>query len=125
MTDRLFVYGTLQPGDVRWSFLEPFVAGDAGGEPDTVQGRVYDTGLGYPAAVFTEAGTIHGRVYRLRTDSLDRALAVLDAEESSVAGQYRRIEVTTRRGLTAHAYEYGGGLTLRPIAGGRRQPAAT
>ena len=34
----LFVYGTLRPGDVRWPFLEPFVA-DAG-VADTVGGRV-------------------------------------------------------------------------------------
>ncbi len=46
----LFVYGTLQPGAVRWHYLEPFVA-DAG-TPDSVDGQLFDTGCGYPAAVF-------------------------------------------------------------------------
>jgi gamma-glutamylcyclotransferase (GGCT)/AIG2-like uncharacterized protein YtfP len=123
MIEHLFVYGTLQPGDARWSFLEPFVADE--GEPDTVAGCVYDTGLGYPAAIFTEPGTIHGRVYRLRHDTIERALAVIDTEESSVAGDYRRVTVATHRGLAAHAYAYGRGLTLRAIAGGRWQAPST
>jgi gamma-glutamylcyclotransferase (GGCT)/AIG2-like uncharacterized protein YtfP len=122
MVDRLFVYGTLQPGDVRWPFLAPYAADE--GEPDAVDGCVYDTGLGYPAAVFTERGVIHGRVYRLRRELLDRALAVIDAEESSVAGDYRRVEVTTHRGLAAYAYAYGSGLELAPIADGRWKPTA-
>src|SRR6185295_7476071 len=62
----LFVYGTLRPGDVRWPLLAPYVADD--GVPDSVDGRVYDTGRGYPAAVFDESGTIVGRTYTLRAD---------------------------------------------------------
>jgi gamma-glutamylcyclotransferase (GGCT)/AIG2-like uncharacterized protein YtfP len=112
----LFVYGTLRPGDVRWPILAPFT-GD-GGEPDSVTGRVYDTGLGYPAAVFGESGTIVGRTHLLRRDLLDDALRALDDEESSVPGGYRRVVVTTARGIRAWAYEYGGGLELSHIAGG-------
>ena len=112
----LFVYGTLQPGDVRWPLLAPYVADD--GVPDTVAGRVYDTGRGYPAACFDEPGTILGRTYHWRTDRLDEALAVIDEEESSVEGGYVRVAVTTASGRRAWAYEYGGGLTLRLIEAG-------
>jgi gamma-glutamylcyclotransferase (GGCT)/AIG2-like uncharacterized protein YtfP len=112
----LFVYGTLQPGDVRWPILAPYVAG--GGVADRVGGRVYDTGRGYPAAVFGAAGTIVGRTYELRRELLDEALAVLDAEEFSVPGGYRRVVVDTAAGIRAWANEYGGGLELTPIAGG-------
>jgi gamma-glutamylcyclotransferase (GGCT)/AIG2-like uncharacterized protein YtfP len=112
----LFVYGTLRPGDVRWSFLEPFAAD--GGVDDTALGRLYDTGLDYPAAVFEGDGTILGRTYALRVDLLERALAVLDEEEDTVLGLYRRVEITTGRGLVAWAYEYGDGLDLTPIESG-------
>jgi NhaA family Na+:H+ antiporter len=109
----VFVYGTLQPGDVRWPILAPYA--DDAGVADSTSGRVYDTGRGYPAATFGGPGTIAGRTYRLRLETLDEALAVLDAEESSVPGGYRRVVVTTRHGTEAWAYEYGGGLELSPI----------
>jgi len=114
--DALFVYGTLRPGDVRWSMLEPFAA-DAGVD-DTVPGRLFDTGLDYPAAIFGETGIVLGRTYRLRLDTLDHALAVLDEEEDTVAGLYRRVTVVTGRGTTAWAYAYGQGLELTPIPSG-------
>ena len=116
----VFVYGTLRRGDVRWRFLEPFVVDE--GWPDTVAGRLYDTGLDYPAAVLDHraepGGTIVGRTHALLTESRDRCLAVLDVEEDTVGGRYRRIVVTTGRGITAYAYEYGDGLDLVEIAGG-------
>ncbi len=116
----LFVYGTLRPGDVRWHFLQPFVTDE--GWPDTIRGRLFDTGLGYPAAVVDEraapGGTIVGRTYPLLEASLSQALDVLDAEESTVAGLYRRVVVTTHTGTTAFTYEYGDGLELWPIEGG-------
>ena len=114
--DALFVYGTLRRGDVRWSFLEPFVLDD--GVDDTAGGALFDTGLGYPAAVFDGSGTIIGTTYRLDTTRLDEALRVLDDEEDTVLGLYRRIEVLTGRGVRAWAYAYGTGLSLRPIASG-------
>jgi gamma-glutamylcyclotransferase (GGCT)/AIG2-like uncharacterized protein YtfP len=112
----LFVYGTLRPGDVRWSFLEPFAADE--GHDDTAAGHVYDTGLGYPAAIFGGDGTIHGRTYALRPERLDEALVVLDEEEDTVLGLYRRVVVTTGRGTTAWAYGYGDGLDLTLIPSG-------
>jgi gamma-glutamylcyclotransferase (GGCT)/AIG2-like uncharacterized protein YtfP len=113
MITNLFVYGTLRPGDVRWPILAPYVT-DAG-SPDTTRGQVFDTGVGYPAARFDVDGTIIGRSYLLVADRLDEALAVLDAEEHSVAGGYHRVTVTTGSGICAWAYQYGSGLSLTPI----------
>lgn len=116
MIVHLFVYGTLRPGDVRWSLLEPHAA-DAG-VVDTVAGQLFDTGLDYPAAVFGGDGTVVGRTYLLGADTLDEALTALDIEEDTVLGLYRRVGVTTGRGLPAWAYEYGDGLELTPIESG-------
>lgn len=124
--DHLFIYGTLQPGDVRWPILAEFTADE--GVPDAVAGRVYDTGLGYPAALFDDhepGDVVVGRTYRLRPDRLDQALAALDAEESSVPGGYVRVVVTTAAGVQAWAYQYGGGLELAPIASGDWTKRAT
>lgn len=112
----LFVYGTLRPGDVRWPLLEPFV--DDEGVDDTAAGAVFDTGLDYPAAVFGGSGRLTGRTYWLRADTVDEALRVLDLEEDTMAGLYRRVEITTGNGLVAWAYEYGDGLELTPIESG-------
>lgn len=114
--DHLFVYGTLRPGDVRWHLLSPFVIDE--GRPDTVAGRLFDTGLDYPAATFGGGGSIIGRTYTLVETSLARCLDLLDEEEGTVAGLYRRVAVTTGLGVRAWAYEYGDGLTLTPIDSG-------
>ena len=114
--EALFVYGTLRRGDVRWSFLEPFVVDE--GVDDTAGGALFDTGLGYPAAVFDGSGTIVGTTYRLIADRVDEALRVLDEEEDTVLGLYRRLEIITGNGTRAWAYAYGDGLTLTPIDGG-------
>jgi gamma-glutamylcyclotransferase (GGCT)/AIG2-like uncharacterized protein YtfP len=116
MTRHLFVYGTLRPGDVRWSLLAPFAADD--GSDDTVPGELFDTGLDYPAAMFGGTSTIVGRTFELRADRLDEALTVLDEVEGTVLGLYRRVRVTTSRGVSAWAYEYGRGLELTRIPSG-------
>jgi gamma-glutamylcyclotransferase (GGCT)/AIG2-like uncharacterized protein YtfP len=112
----LFVYGTLRPGDVRWPMLSPFVVDE--GFDDEVTGCLFDTGLDYPAAVFGSSGTIVGRTFPLLVDSLARCLEVLDVEEDTVLGLYRRVQVRTRRGVDAWAYQYGAGLDLVPIPSG-------
>ena len=114
--EHLFVYGTLRPGDVRWPFLERFVADT--GVDDTADGSVYDTGREYPAAVFGGDGSIIGRTYALRSELLDETLDLLDEVESAVDGLYRRVVITTGRGLEAWAYAYGEGLVLTPIPSG-------
>ena len=115
-TRSVFVYGTLRPGDVRWHHLRPFVTGD--GVPDTAAGCLYDSGLGYPAALFGGAGVIHGETFELWPERLEECLAVLDDVEGTVAGLYARIRITTGRGIVAWSYQYGGGLGIRPIASG-------
>ena len=120
----LFVYGTLRPGDVRWHFLEPFVVDE--GWDDTTRGKVYDTGLDYPAAIFDAAtgsrpassGTIYGRTYALLDAARTRCLEVLDEVEGVVEGGYRRIAITTGSGIRSWAYEYGAGLQLTHIESG-------
>jgi len=118
----VFVYGTLLPGEIRWPLVEPFVVDD--GWPDRVAGRLFDTGLGYPAAVFDEptatapSAQIVGRCLPLLATSRHRALGVLDEVEGVVAGRYERIVVRTERGHRVWAYRYGGGVDLTPIASG-------
>ena len=113
---QLLVYGTLLPGEVRWHHLAPFVDGE--GVADTVQGTLYDTGLGYPAFVATGDGIVHGLRFRLTDATRDDALALLDEIEGAVAGLYRRITVSTGSGIDVFVYEYRRGLDLAPIPSG-------
>ena len=121
MITHLFVYGTLRPGDVRWHLLSPHVVDE--GAADTVAGSVYDTGLDYPAAMFGSstgepARSISGRTYALRESSVEECLRVLDHEENTVGGDYRRVSIRTSNGTSAWAYEYGEGLELTLIESG-------
>jgi gamma-glutamylcyclotransferase (GGCT)/AIG2-like uncharacterized protein YtfP len=116
MTNRLFVYGTLRPGEVRWQFLEPFVDGE--GHDDSVTGVLYDTGHGYPAARFDRPGLIHGRCYGLRDATVDHALTLLDEVEAAVEHLFRRVRVTTASGVRAWAYEYCDTHELPPVTSG-------
>tara|TARA_Y100001936_G_scaffold135124_1_gene132038 strand:+ start:109 stop:492 length:384 start_codon:yes stop_codon:yes gene_type:complete len=101
----MFCYGTLLPGQERWRFLAPFVLAY---EPDQVSGRIYDTGLGYPAALFDRVGVIQGFRFRLDPERMSDALSLLDEIEGAVEGLYHRVQITTAMGVEAHAYEYGG-----------------
>ncbi|MBI4885003.1 MAG: gamma-glutamylcyclotransferase [Actinobacteria bacterium] len=118
--DHLFTYGTLQPGESRWQELAPFVGDE--GIPACVAGRLYDTELDYPAAIFDDSSVtdlIHGRVYRLHCDRLAEALAHLDEVEGAVSGSYHRIAVRTLIGLQAWAYQCGeAALLLRRLPEG-------
>jgi gamma-glutamylcyclotransferase (GGCT)/AIG2-like uncharacterized protein YtfP len=102
MTDLLLVYGTLGPGEERWHVLEPFVD-ELLGEVE-VDGTLYDTDRGYPAALFGTGQRVRGMVYRLVR--VAEAWQVLDEVESAVDGLYARVEVHTEHGV-AHAYECG------------------
>jgi gamma-glutamylcyclotransferase (GGCT)/AIG2-like uncharacterized protein YtfP len=106
MITHLFVYGTLRPGQQRWTFLEPLVTDE--GRDESVAGTLYDTGHGYPAAKFDRPGTIFGRVYPLNLDRLDEGLKLLDEVEGAVIDLFRRVAITTSTGLEAWAYEYCG-----------------
>jgi gamma-glutamylcyclotransferase (GGCT)/AIG2-like uncharacterized protein YtfP len=113
----LFVYGTLAPGRDAWPVLERWVVGEP--QADSVAGRLYDTGRGYPAATFraTGAGVVHGTVVTLDPDRTDRALAALDRYEGN---EYERITVRTRNGLDAATYAWIAPLSgCRPVDDGR------
>ena len=104
----LFVYGTLMPGEPLWPALAPFaVAWDEA----SANGRIYDTGHGYPAVRFDLAGdVVPGVLVTVDPQRLAAAIRVLDEieEEGSL---YRRVEVSTSGG-PAWAYEW-----LGPTAG--------
>lgn len=114
--ERLFVYGTLRPGDCRWELLEPYVADE--GITDTVKGTLYDTGLDYPAADFNGDGLVHGMHFGLTEATRERALRELDIVEDTVDGLYRRVRLRTSAGFEVWAYEYGTGLNLTLIPSG-------
>ena len=104
----LFVYGTLAPGQVAWSTLAPH----ARAQWETyVHGRLYDTGRGYPAAVFGDGlGHVAGWCCELE----DAPLAELDEWEGE---EYERIVVTASDGTEAFAYHWHA-----PVAGLRVLP---
>lgn len=116
---RLFVYGTLMPGDLRWPHLRPFATSGQGAE---TAGRIYDTGWGYPAADFGGSGVIVGWLAELDPLRLDEALDVLDDIEGTVTGDYHRVEISVD-GRPAWGYAFGGDVArLTPIPTGRWDP---
>lgn len=79
--DALFVYGTLMPGHLRWAMLAPHALDQ---RPATVPGMLYDTGQGWPAAVFGRTPTrrrIPGWVVWFPAETLAALLPRLDAME--------------------------------------------
>jgi len=96
----LFVYGTTMPGHYRYSRIEEYVASTS---RDTASGRIFDTGVGYPAAKFGGTGTIYGYVLKLRPDRASEALREYTEMES---GLFHPTTITTSSGVTATAYEY-------------------
>jgi gamma-glutamylcyclotransferase (GGCT)/AIG2-like uncharacterized protein YtfP len=113
--DHVFVYGTLKPGHLRWPLLEPFVVAH---RPATVAGRLYDTGVGYPAARFDELGTIEGVVCGLEPTAASAAWALLDGVEGA---QYRRVLVAAV--LDGDPGDPGVGGDLGVEGGGGASPA--
>ena len=99
----LFVYGTLMPGRLRWPILAPFARRH---RPAEVGGRLYDSGNGWPVAVFGGEGVIPGVLVELEPDRVDEALPVLDEVEDTATDTLRRIEVTTVDGVQTWAYHY-------------------
>jgi gamma-glutamylcyclotransferase (GGCT)/AIG2-like uncharacterized protein YtfP len=105
---RVFVYGTLLPGEERWPLLAPFAVA---WEAASVRGALFDTGYGYPALVLVlegdTVGEVPGVVVELDPERVDAAVRLLDRIEG--AGHlYRRVEVRTRVG-PAFTYEWLGG----------------
>lgn len=79
--DALFVYGTLMPGHLRWRMLAAHALDQ---RPATVPGTLYDTGQGWPAAVFGRTPTqtrVPGWVVWFSADDLAGLLPGLDEME--------------------------------------------
>jgi gamma-glutamylcyclotransferase (GGCT)/AIG2-like uncharacterized protein YtfP len=101
MVRHVFVYGTLMPGQNRWSALAEWTEGTA--SHDHITGQLFDTGNGYPAATIGSAGLIPGFTVPLAAESLSRALDALDEIEGTSIGLYRRVEVMTAEQVRAWA----------------------
>jgi gamma-glutamylcyclotransferase (GGCT)/AIG2-like uncharacterized protein YtfP len=120
LTTRLFVYGTLAPGSDAWPVLAPWATGTP--REDRVSGTLYDTGRGYPAAIFADdatgaRGTVHGYVVALDSARAAEALVALDRYEGS---EYERVTVRTAGGIEAASYAWVAPLDgCRPVADGR------
>ncbi|HYI61456.1 MAG TPA: gamma-glutamylcyclotransferase family protein [Acidimicrobiales bacterium] len=103
MAPPLFVYGTLMPGHLRWGVLEPHAVG---WRPAAVEGHLYDSGRGWPAAVFTPGDDlVRGWAVDLQPEVVAVVLAHLDEVEGVAEGLFRRIEVTLLGGEPVTAYE--------------------
>ena len=108
MTDKLFVYGTLKPGQSRWPLLAPHVRADCA-TSDELPGCLYATPYGWPAATFA-AGTdrVPGVVLTLKAAQVQPALQLLDEVEGVAAGLFARRELCTLRDSRVFAYEWAG-----------------
>ncbi|HMS88863.1 MAG TPA: gamma-glutamylcyclotransferase [Acidimicrobiales bacterium] len=109
---RLFVYGTLLPGRLRWPLLAPFAVAH---RPATVRGRLFDSGRGWPVAVFDgqpggphgpDGPAVPGVVVELHAHRADDAIALLDEVEGVAVDLLRRVVVTTLAGDSAWAYHH-------------------
>lgn len=105
MTQHLFLYGTLCPGEANAKLVEPI---PGHWQRATMRGRLlpagWGSGAGYPGAVPDPAGEpIEG--WLLSSTVLDRYLAELDEFEGE---EYERVSVTVTCGdgseVEAHAY---------------------
>lgn len=122
MTNRLFVYGTLAPGRSAWSVIAAWATGTP--SEDRVAGALYDTGRGYPAAVFDGPGetvdtgnAVHGYVVELDPAGAAEAFTTLDRYEGP---EYERTVVRTERGVEVATYAWIAPLAgCRPVPGGR------
>ena len=101
--NRLFVYGTLQPGRLRWPFLEPFAIGH---RPAHVYGELFDSGYGWPVARLgtSVVDRVPGTLVDLDPERADEALAVMDDVEATATDLLARVTVTTIDGRAAWAY---------------------
>jgi gamma-glutamylcyclotransferase (GGCT)/AIG2-like uncharacterized protein YtfP len=113
-TVAVFVYGTLKPG----GFYYPRIANWVVYTTDAmVRGELFDTGLGYPAAVFGEADVVHGTMLHFAESTIDRVLQIMDEIESE-GEEYRRVRVLAVDGTEAISYEWIGDTSrMRPLSG--------
>lgn len=104
----LFVYGTLLKGEERSPYLKDCRLMSV----IDVPGSLYDTGMGYPAAVLGKASgrTVTGELYYMPYP--DAKLKELDEVESIDSGFYERVYFE-HNGTGFHSYQSGKGLKYR------------
>lgn len=110
----VFVYGTSMPGRSLYGAIDKYVESQ---RPAEVNGYLYDTGAGYPAAKFGTGDPIPGYVLTLRAASAQEFFTEMTRIE---AGLYDLVPVTTSEGVRARAYEW-----LGPTDGFQRIPRWT
>jgi gamma-glutamylcyclotransferase (GGCT)/AIG2-like uncharacterized protein YtfP len=100
MTQHLFLYGTLMPGQARWPVLAGFTAGKP--VPASIRGDLYDTGLGFPA-MFPGHNEVPGTLVDLAATTTEQCIRVLDEVEGVQYGLFLRT-VTECSGVQAWTY---------------------
>jgi gamma-glutamylcyclotransferase (GGCT)/AIG2-like uncharacterized protein YtfP len=100
--DRIFVYGTLLRGEERSCYME----GCALDGILEVPGSLYDTGRGYPAALFDDGSdaTVSGELYVMEDPS--SKMKELDRVEGTDSGLFRRSRINYS-GTEFYCYEAG------------------
>ena len=101
----VFVYGTLQPDEVRWFALASRVV-DHVGIPDHVRGRLWDTGYDYPALTRDGDQLAPGCVLHLIPETAEATWQLLVEIEGAVDGFYLPCVVTTESGVRALVFVY-------------------
>jgi gamma-glutamylcyclotransferase (GGCT)/AIG2-like uncharacterized protein YtfP len=110
--DALFVYGTLLPGHLRWRMLEPHQSSHGHARSC---GQLYDTGNGWPAAVFDAPGiaagrpAVRGAIVRFPAGSLASLLPALDEMEGIGPVPDGRIDPYVRRKVLVTTFVGGPG----------------
>jgi gamma-glutamylcyclotransferase (GGCT)/AIG2-like uncharacterized protein YtfP len=101
--DRLFVYGTLKPGQSRWPALAPFVDPLQPAVAAEVEGQLWATPWGWPALT-AGTGSVRGVLVTLRHDRVEDALARLDEIEGVDTGLFERVAAQTSDGTVCSIY---------------------
>jgi gamma-glutamylcyclotransferase (GGCT)/AIG2-like uncharacterized protein YtfP len=100
-----FVYGTTMPDHLRYPLIEEYIAAFV---PDRVTGRLYDTGIGYPAAKFGGGQSmIEGYRLEIRDGREVEARRAFTALET---GLFDPVTIRTESGATVTAYEWIGSV---------------
>lgn len=106
MINKLFVYGTLLQGGNRNHLLSDWKLTDT----LLLNGRLHDTGSGYPAADFSAGNsTIFGELYSYYHTDIEKQLSILDTEEGIGENLYKRINLHSD-GHDFYAYNINDGL---------------
>ncbi|MCI0481859.1 MAG: gamma-glutamylcyclotransferase, partial [Candidatus Dadabacteria bacterium] len=112
--DKIFVYGTLQRGEERSCYMR----GCRLSEILEVPGRLYDTGRGYPAAIFDDKSdsNVYGELYIMEEPS--SRLEELDRVEGTETGLFIRSRIKYPH---SEFYCYEAGPLLKETATGENR----